>query len=287
MTITRRIFCEAVGATFALADVGWFCKTMERKPLRVITYNIFGLTGWPADRGRTKKAVALGQMAQRMAMELALYEPDIIHFSESPKEELTREIAERLGMHHVRFPGAGHWPGTLLSKFEIVESQNVPMTGERPKELFTRHWGKAIVELPGMGPVIVHSAHLFPTADTTIRLQEIRTMIEAMRPDLDSGRSILLMGDLNHGPETEEHQLWLDAGLVDTFVKVGQGEGLTFRADIAQWRIDYVMAAGALAEKVVESRPLFEGAFRLAIDDKESFSLSDHIPQLAVFHLDE
>jgi hypothetical protein len=30
-------------------------------------------------------------------------------------------------------------------------------------------------------------------------------------------------------------------------------------------------------------RPLFEGAFRLNIADKESFALSDHLPQLAVF----
>jgi len=36
---------------------------------------------------------------------------------------------------------------------------------------------------------------------------------------------------------------------------------------------------------VTESRPLFEGAFRLNIDDEESFALSDHLPQLAVFQL--
>jgi hypothetical protein len=39
------------------------------------------------------------------------------------------------------------------------------------------------------------------------------------------------------------------------------------------------MAAGPIADCLVESRPLFEG-FRLNIADKESFALSDH---LAVF----
>jgi hypothetical protein len=43
------------------------------------------------------------------------------------------------------------------------------------------------------------------------------------------------------------------------------------------------MAAGPIAERIIESRPLFEGAFRLNIGDKESFALSDHLPQLAVF----
>ena len=105
----------------------------------------------------------------------------------------------------------------------------------------------------------------------------------AMKPDLEAGRSMLLIGDLNHSPDTEEYKLWIVAGWVDTFAKVGKGKGLTIKADIPKWRIDYVMAAGPIADRVVESRPLFVGAFRLHINDKSSFALSDHLPQLAVF----
>jgi len=222
-------------------------------------------------------------MAKRLAMELALHDPDIINFSESPSEKLTKEVAELLGMNHIRFPSGGNWPGTLLSKFEITESQNAPMKGERPKELFTRHWGRATVKLPSGDPLIVHSAHLYPTAEPTVRLREIRAMIESMKPDLDAGRSMLLIGDLNHGPDTAEYKLWIDAGWIDTFAKVGEGEGPTIKSDIPQWRIDYVLATGPIAERASESRPLFEGAFRLNISDEESFALSDHLPQLAVF----
>ena len=186
-------------------------------------------------------------------------------------------------MHHVRFPSGGNWPGTLLSKFEITESKNAPTKGERPKELFTRHWGRATIKLPNGDPLIVHSAHLYPTADPTIRLKEIRAMIESMKLDLDAGRSMLLIGDLNHGPDTEEYNLWIGAGWVDTFAEVGEGEGLTIKADMPKYRIDYVMAAGPIAEQVIESRPLFEGSFRLNINDKESFALSDHLPQFAAF----
>ncbi len=283
MSIFRREFCGAVGAILATANTNLTADESMRKPLRVIAYNIFGLTGWPHQRNLAKRAVAEGQMAKRLAMELALYDPHIINFSESPKEALTKEIAELLGMNHVRFPSGGNWPGTLLSKYEIIESQNAPMKGERPKELYTRHWGRATVKLPSDEPLIVHSAHLYPNADPTIRLKEIRAMIESMKEDLDAGRSMLLMGDLNHGPDSDEYRLWTNAGWVDTFAKVGEGDGLTIRSDIPKWRIDYVMAAGPIANRVVESRPLFEGAFRLQINDKESFSLSDHLPQLAVF----
>lgn len=283
MTISRRQFCGAFGAGLTIANAGLLADEQKPKPLRVIAYNIYGLVGWPYQSNLAKQAVAKGQMAKRLAMELSLHDPDIINFSESPREELTKEVAEILGMKHVRFPSGGNWPGTLLSKYEIIESRNAPTKGKRPKELFTRHWGRATVKLPSDQELIVHSAHLYPTADPTIRLREIRAMIESMKPDFDTGRSMLLIGDLNHGPDTDENKLWIDAGWIDTFAKVGKGSGPTIKSDIPKWRIDYVMAAGPIANRIVEARPLFEGAFRLHMNDKESFALSDHLPQLAVF----
>jgi endonuclease/exonuclease/phosphatase family metal-dependent hydrolase len=287
MPISRRQFCGALGAGLAAASPDLLADEPKFKPLRVIAYNIYGLAGWPNQRKLAKYAVAKGQMPKRLAMELALHEPDIVNFSESPKEELTKEVAEMLGMHHVRFPSGGNWPGTLLSKLEINESQNAPVRGGRPKELFTRHWGRASVSLHNGDSLIVHSAHLFPTADPAIRLKEIRAMIESMKPDLDAGKSMLLLGDLNHGPDTDEYKAWIDAGWVDTFAKVGGGDGATFTADIPQWRIDYIMAAGPIGERVSDARPLFEGAFRLNINDEESFALSDHLPQLAIFNIEQ
>lgn len=251
--------------------------------LRVIAYNVYVCKGWPDDRALAKEAVSQGQMARRVANELALYQPDIINFSESPSEELAKEIAGYLGMHHARFPSGGKWPGTLLSKFEIVESQNTPLGYERPAELFTRHWGRGVVKLPSGEPLIVHSAHLHPDPEPTFRLPEVKAMLKSMQADLAAGRSMLLMGDLNHTPDTEEYKLWLDAGWVDTFAKVGAGDGLTIKADTPDRRIDYVMAAGPIAKTIVESRPLFEGAFRVNTADEKSFALSDHLPQLAVF----
>ena len=93
---------------------------------------------------------------------------------------------------------------------------------------------------------------------------------------------MILIGDLNHNPGTEEYKLWIEAGFVDTYAKVGEGKGFTIGSDIPKWRIDYVMATGPIANHIIESRPLFEGAFRLNIADKESFALSDHLPLLTV-----
>ena len=250
--------------------------------------------------------VQLDQFAARLACELALYSPDIVTLSESPSERTTQRVAELLQMHHVRFPGGGHWPGTLLSRFPILDSSDVPLNKPRPNDLFTRHWGRAVLRIADGVEWIVHSAHLFPTADPAIRLREIAAMIATMEDDLAADRSMVLMGDLNHGPETDEYRSWVDAGWQDTFPLNGDNDGgraptdeeaqpgdadpglvdptrlgLTIPANQPQWRIDYVMVSPGLARHVRESRPLFEGAFRPNRDDPQSFSLSDHLPQLA------
>lgn len=111
-------------------------------------------------------------------------------------------------------------------------------------------------------------------------------MVASMNEDLEAGGSMLLIGDLNHAPDTEEYKLWIDAGWIDTFAKAGEGEGPTIKSDVPMYRIDYVMAAGPIANHVVESKPLFQGAFRLNMADENAFALSDHLPQLAVFSYD-
>ena len=287
-SLSRRSFVAQTGTIFLGATClkAAFAEEQKRQTLRVITYNVYECTGWPKDRALGKKATKLGQMPDRFANELALYEPDIINFSESPSEEVVKQISERLRMRYVRFPSGGKWPGTLFSRYEISDSTNAPtIGGERPKELFTRHWGKATVKLPSGDPLIVHSAHLHPSEEPDTRLREIPAMLESMKGDLAAGRSMLLIGDLNHTPDTKEYKHWTDAGWIDTFAKVGEGKGVTFMADELDRRIDYVMAAGPIARQVVESRPLFEGAFRVNAADPQAFALSDHLPQLAVFQL--
>ena len=257
--------------------------------LRVIAYNIYKGTGWPKDGKMATKAYEKGQIPTRLAQELALYEPDIINFSESPPESVIKEIAGHLNMNYVIFPSGGNWPGTLLTRFKIVESANAPVaSGKRPEDLFTRHWGKAVLQLPAGKTIAVHSAHLYPH-DTPeageIRRREIDEMLQVASEDIRDNKPALIMGDLNHTPVMPEYKQWINAGWTDTFAQAGKGNGMTIKADKPSKRIDYVLAGGSIAAHVTESRPLFEGAFRTNPDDPNSFALSDHLPQLAVFSL--
>jgi hypothetical protein len=154
MSISRRKFCSFVAA----AGLSAIDASLEKRAatgaetksqLRVIAYNVYNCTGWPNDRAAARQAVAQGQMPERFAREMALHKADIINFSESPGEAVVQQIAKRLEMKYVRFPSGGDWPGTLMTRFEIIDSQNVPLAGgKRPADLFTRHWGRATIRLP-------------------------------------------------------------------------------------------------------------------------------------------
>ena len=108
-------------------------------------------------------------------------------------------------------------------------------------------------------------------------------MLAAMKEDLESGRPIILQGDLNHTPEAAEYRSWVDAGFEDCFAAKGVGQPLTIPSTTPQKRIDYIWTHGSLPAPLRECRVLFEGAFRTNPEDSGSVALSDHIPLLAVF----
>ena len=96
---------------------------------RVVAYNVYECTGWPKDRARAHAATAKGQMPARFAQELELYDPDLINFSESPREEVVADIARRLKMNYVFLPSGGKWPGAILTRCEIVASRKATELG--------------------------------------------------------------------------------------------------------------------------------------------------------------
>src|SRR5690625_6907293 len=84
-------------------------------PMRAIAYNVLECKGWPSDAERALHVVEKGQIAQRFALELSLYDPDIIAFAESPDQSITDEIARLMGLHVTYFPSGGYWPGDRKS----------------------------------------------------------------------------------------------------------------------------------------------------------------------------
>ncbi|MFT3948514.1 MAG: hypothetical protein QM763_16235 [Agriterribacter sp.] len=286
----------------AARDIRKYDHDNDEKRLRSVTYNIFnGCIGYKGINGRelppgensdlVKTARDTGQVAQRIMLELALYKPNIINFSEGPSEEVVAKMAKMLDLNYAYFPGG--FPGAILTTYEIMSSENRPFQNKsrnNPKELFTRHWGKAKLRLPNGKPLTVHSAHLWPFRkeenDTQIRLKEIKELTASIKYDLaNNSDSVLLQGDLNHTPDTLEYKSLNSAGLVDAFVAAGSGDGYTSSSIKPSKRIDFIYAIGALSKQIKDCMPLFQGSFRMNNEDPKGFALSDHIPVLADFEL--
>jgi len=249
--------------------------------LCTITYNVFATNGYPeTEANRELLRRARPQMVQRLAHELALYDADVITFQESPAEEVVAAIARAMGYRHTYFPGG--FPGAVLTRFNIVESRNCPLVeGERPADLFTRHWGQAVLERNGR-PLVVYSAHLHPS-NAEVRAREVTAVLAVMAEDIVGEVPMLFQGDLNHRQDEPEYARWQAAGLVDLLAADGATRQLTFPSTVPEKCIDFIWANAALARRRASARVLFEGAFRTNPVDERSFALSDHLPVLAEF----
>ena len=261
----------------------------NRRVMRTITYNVLNCSGWAAKDADTKRLeqarnrqdpATPSQIPTRIALELALYDPDIVSFQEAPAETVVAQIAEALDMRYAYFPGGVH--GAILTRYRIVDTQNRPIAGPaQPPGLFSRHWCRAVLDTDDE-ELVFYGAHLHP-GQADIRADEVTVMLAVMWKDLAADRSLLFQGDLNHQPNEPEYQRWIEAGLTDSFAAKGVGQPLTILAAEPSRRIDYIWSHGPIVGRVRRCGVLYEGAFRTNLDDPASFALSDHLPVLAEF----
>ncbi len=259
--------------------------------LRVITYNIRSFEGYTKNWDRCHEAREHRQMTDRFVHELRLYRPTVICLQEVPSAESVAELAAKLDMHYAHFPGGWKhpksWPvgisGAVLSKYPILEAKSHPSLNwtERPEKLFTRFWGRALLDTP-WGPIAVHGMHGY-TRDSDVRLAELDEVLAVADVDLKAGRSVLILGDMNHHADGPEYRKFAAAGLTDSCASLPADEALTYSCLERQERIDFIWSGGPLAERLTSAEVLFKGAFRTIPGDAESFGLSDHLPVMAVF----
>jgi endonuclease/exonuclease/phosphatase family metal-dependent hydrolase len=219
-------------------------------------------------------------------LELGLYRPDIITLQEATGKDKVKQIADCLGMNYVYFLGNGRWAGAVITRYKILESQQNPVVeGNCPPELFSRHWIRAVLQADDSN-IVVHSIHLHP-ADEQIRVREINEVVKVVKKDIQAGYSVLIQGDFNHRDNDPEYQLWLNAGLTDTFVEKGIGGKYSVTSLCPKKRIDYIWTAGPIRKNIAECRILHEGSFAAHPDSLSDIILSDHMPVLAVFQTPE
>ncbi len=253
-------------------------------PLRTITYNVCRCHGWPERPGNRAELLALRpRLPEKVALQLRRYAPDIITLSEAPEEDAVALMAQALEMNYAFFSSTEGFPGAILTRFELRSSEDRPYKGgERcPRELFTRHFGRALLGTPD-GELAVCSIHLHPM-NNEVRERECAAAMEVLADDLAAKRSLLLQGDFNYGPDNPQYAQWKAAGMLDTFAAKGSGPDGTVTSADPRRRIDYIWAHGPIAARCSACRVLAEAPFRFDRKDLKAYSFSDHLPVLAEF----
>lgn len=96
------------------------------------------------------------------------------------------------------------------------------------------------------GAIAVFNTHIDASREDTWRQQEARVIVATISPVRQSRPLVLLGGDMNSTPESAVQQIVREPGFRDAFAECGQGEGLTYPADSAVKRIDYLYLSGTM-----------------------------------------
>lgn len=251
------------------------------KKIITISYNVYEFKGYPeTDDTKPVLGAMKPQMPERMALELALYKPDIITFQEAPAEVEVEKVAKLLDMNYVFFPGG--FPGAVLTKFDIVASQNCPLaTLKSPGDLFSRHWGVATLK-SAHDEIKLYSIHMHPSNDE-IRGREVTEALKVIDDDMAKGRKVILQGDFNHEPIQNEYERWKASGLTDCYGNKGVEQRNTIKSTFPNRTVDYIWVNDVLVKRLLRCKVLFEGNFRTNPMDERSVALSDHLPVMAEF----
>lgn len=177
----------------------------------------------------------------------------------------------------------------ILSRWPILSSRNhlLPKWGDRAHHSIQQGMLEAVVETP-LGAIRVYSVHLSHLCPET-RLPQVAAIKDVLarapgeggawcggHPDPASGwteeaeppmpRSVILMGDMNFGPESAEYAQMIGPkapkfgrltnrdGLMDAWVAAGNDEDAGATHPDAGRRIDHCFVSADLAERVAACR---------------------------------
>jgi len=144
----------------------------------------------------------------------------------------------------------GQYGIALLSRWPIVRDTLVHLPVEPPQARAGGSYeprGALIVTVarPGGAPLAFVNTHLDASRDDVWRRQEVRTVLALADSLRAAGAPTLVGGDFNSTPESAVQQAARAGGLRDAWAECGRrGDGLTYPADSAVKRIDYLYLTG-------------------------------------------
>lgn len=241
--LRARFLIAALGAVACRS--GGVSSAAPAAPLKVLVYNVHA--------GKDAKGV---DNLQRVADVVKSSGADVVLLQEVDKGtkrsgnvDQPAEYARRTGFH-VAFGRSLDYDGgqygiAVLSRWPMQRDTAIHLPVEPPQE---RSGGsheprvamRVAIASP-FGNLSFLNTHIDASAEDRWRRQEIKTIIALIRGMLSAGGSrVMAGGDFNSTPESVVQQELRASGLDDAWLRCGSGEGLSYPADTAKKRIDYL-----------------------------------------------
>jgi endonuclease/exonuclease/phosphatase family metal-dependent hydrolase len=228
--------------------------------VRVVTYNIFG----GKDLTRSSNLERIAALIDTLRADIVLLQEVDRLTARSGGVDQAAVLAQATGLHvvfgrSIDF-GGGEYGNAILTRWPVRSWRVVPLDSLLPAALVedvqeARTLLHVIVDMPG-GPLHVGNTHLDHRAGSTVRQPQALALLAYLADAVPPGEPVLLGGDLNARPDAVEVRA-LGVRFTDAWTACGAGPGYTFRTDLPDRRIDYVLlSAIECATARVLDRPL-------------------------------
>jgi endonuclease/exonuclease/phosphatase family metal-dependent hydrolase len=246
-------------------------NAVAERVVRVMVYNIHA----GKDAAGVDNLAGVAALVRETSADLVLLQEVDQGTRRSGNVDQPASLAERTGFH-VAFGSAldydgGEYGVAILSRWPIASDTLFHLPVDPPQARAGGSHeprGALRVEITSpLGPLTVFTTHIDASREDTWRLQEGRVVASLVTAARRVNPLVLLGGDFNSTPESAVQQELRATGLRDAHAECGRGDGLTFPADSAVKRIDYLFLTGGIrctraeviASRVSDHRPvLFE-----------------------------
>lgn len=249
--------------------------------MRLGTYNVLGLTGYPA---AAAKADLHGKDSPETVAHFASVFRglgcDVLALQEGVTPGQMQRIGREVGMSLATIPSPQNWPGHVLSSYPIIESRVYShMAPSAETEPFSRCAGETLLLLPNAESLCLVVVHLHPS-DRALRDREASLLHEKLPELLALASHVAVVGDFNSAVDENLHRTLRSADFVNAMAHAGGGVHATMdTAGIKPHFIDHIYLSASLIPYIETARVVRDAGFRHdAPLPAGTWVHSDHLP---------
>ena len=251
--------------------------------MRIGTYNVLGLTGYPKDEASRAIGVPGDERnSQHFARVFSELSCDVLALQEGVAARTMQNIARSMKRSLATFPSPINWPGHVLSRYPIIESRVLShLDPEQETPPFSRTFGVAFVSVADQILAVV-DVHLHPS-DAALRAREAEIVVARLHDITSVTENVVVLGDFNSEVDEPVHVALKSAGFANAIETVGGGIQATMdTAGIRLHFIDHIYASPRLALYLKSAHVVRDPGFRHDGPQKPGVWVnSDHLPVVA------